>query len=148
MPGNIPSAGTELKPRLSWSFLATLGKATLCMHSIYVCVYIVCVYKCMCKGMCANITHGVPVMAPQVKDLQCLHEDAGSILSWLSGLRMHLCCLGLRFNLDPVLPWLWRRPAAAAPIRPLAQKFPYAANVAVKRKKKSYRIITPDMLYV
>ena len=31
---------------------------------------------------------------------------------------------------------LWLRPAAAAPIQPLALELPYAANVAVKKKKK------------
>ena len=31
---------------------------------------------------------------------------------------------------------LWCRLAAAAPIRPLAWEFPYAAGVALKRKKK------------
>ena len=40
---------------------------------------------------------------------------------------------------DLVLPWLWCRPAAAAPIRPLAWEPPYAAGAAqeiVKRQKK------------
>ena len=35
-----------------------------------------------------------------------------------------------------MLPWLWHRLAAAAPIRPLAWELPYAAGVAQKRKKK------------
>ena len=32
--------------------------------------------------------------------------------------------------------WLWRRRAAEAPIQPLAWELPYAAGVALKRKKK------------
>ena len=32
---------------------------------------------------------------------------------------------------DPVLLWLWCRPAATAPIRPLAWESPYAAGVAL-----------------
>ena len=32
--------------------------------------------------------------------------------------------------------WLWYRPAAAAPIRPLAWEPPYAMGAAIKRKKK------------
>ena len=32
--------------------------------------------------------------------------------------------------------WLWCRPAAAAPIRPLAWERPHAAGAALKRKKK------------
>ena len=32
--------------------------------------------------------------------------------------------------------WLWCRPAAAVPIRPLAWALPYAAGVVLKRQKK------------
>ena len=38
--------------------------------------------------------------------------------------------------MDPVLLWLWRRPAVAAPIGPLAWEFPYAAGTAIKKKKR------------
>ena len=37
---------------------------------------------------------------------------------------------------DPTLQWLWRRPMATAPIRPLAWEPPYAAGVALKIAKK------------
>ena len=36
----------------------------------------------------------------------------------------------------PTLLWLWYRPAAVAPIQPLAWEFPHAARVALKSKKK------------
>ena len=36
---------------------------------------------------------------------------------------------------DLALLWLWCRPAAAAPIQPLAWEPPYAAGVALKRKQ-------------
>ena len=32
--------------------------------------------------------------------------------------------------------WLWRRPAAAAPIRSLAWELPYGMGTALKKKKK------------
>ena len=35
-----------------------------------------------------------------------------------------------------MLPWLWRRPAAAAPIQALAWEIPYAMGAALKRQKK------------
>jgi len=35
---------------------------------------------------------------------------------------------------DPALPWLWSRPAAAAPIGPLAWELPNAAGAALKIK--------------
>ena len=34
-------------------------------------------------------------------------------------------------GLDPVLLWLWCRPAAAVPIGPLAWELPYAADEAL-----------------
>ena len=42
---------------------------------------------------------------------------------------------------DPAMLWLWRRPAAAAPIGLLAWEPPYATGAALQRqedKKKSY----------
>ena len=36
---------------------------------------------------------------------------------------------------DPVLPWLWCRPAAAALIHPLAWELPYATGLALKTKQ-------------
>ena len=49
-----------------------------------------------------------------------------------SGVAMS-CGVGRRHGSDPALLWLWWRPAAAAPIRPLAWEPPYAAGVALKR---------------
>ena len=40
------------------------------------------------------------------------------------------CGVGHRCGTDPVLLWLWRRPVATAPIRPLAWEPPYAAGAA------------------
>ena len=45
------------------------------------------------------------------------------------------CGVGRRRASDPVLLWLWRRPVATAPIRPLAWELPYAPGVALKKKK-------------
>ena len=36
---------------------------------------------------------------------------------------------------DPALLWLWCRPAAIAPIQPLAWEPPYAVGAALKRRK-------------
>ena len=40
---------------------------------------------------------------------------------------------------DPVLLWLWHRPAAVAWTGPLAWEPPYATAEALKRKKKSLK---------
>ena len=46
------------------------------------------------------------------------------------------CGVGHRHGLDLVWLWLWRRPAAAALIGPLARELPYAAGTTLKAKKK------------
>ena len=43
------------------------------------------------------------------------------------------CDVGHRCGSDLALLWLWYRPAATAPIRPLAWEPPYAMSVAPKR---------------
>ena len=48
------------------------------------------------------------------------------------------CGVGCRCSSDPKLLWLWRSPAATAPIRPLAWEPPYATGVAPKRQKKNF----------
>ena len=45
------------------------------------------------------------------------------------------CGVGHTRGSDPALLWLWRWPAAGAPVRPLAWELPYAAGVALKSKK-------------
>ena len=57
------------------------------------------------------------------------------------------CGVGRRRGSDPTLLWLWRRPGATSPIRPLAWKPPYAAEAALekaerqKKKKKKKALI-------
>ena len=56
---------------------------------------------------------------------------------------------GRRHGSDLVLLWLWGRPAATAPIRPLAWEPPYAKGVAQEmakrqeKKKKKERKVEP-----
>ena len=46
------------------------------------------------------------------------------------------CDVGCRLGSDLALLRLWCRPAAVAPIRPVAWEPPYASGVALKSKKK------------
>ena len=60
-------------------------------------------------------------------------------LALLSGLRIQLavsCGVGHRHVCDLALQWLWHRPAAVAPIQPLAWAPPCAPGAALKSKKK------------
>ena len=45
------------------------------------------------------------------------------------------CGVGRRCILDHALLWLWHRPAATAPIGPLAWEPPYAAGAALEKTK-------------
>ena len=46
------------------------------------------------------------------------------------------CGVGHRHSLDLTLLWLWCRPAAVAPIQPLAWEPPYAMGAALEKTKK------------
>ena len=54
-----------------------------------------------------------------------------------SGVAMS-CGVGCRRSSDPELLWLWCRPVATAPIRPLAWEPPYAAGVDQINSKKTH----------
>ena len=49
------------------------------------------------------------------------------------------CGVVYRCGSDPALLWLGCRPAAAAPLRPLAWELPYATGAALKRKKQKQK---------
>ena len=51
------------------------------------------------------------------------------------------CGEGHRCSLDPVLLWLWRRPAATAPIPPLVWEHPYALRAAQKTQNKTKSLV-------
>ena len=55
------------------------------------------------------------------------------------------CGVGHRLGSDPALLWLWCRPGATAPIRPLAWEPPYAAGVAQRNSKKKKKKIKEQM---
>ena len=46
------------------------------------------------------------------------------------------CGAGHKSGLDVALLWLWCRPAAVAPIRPLAWGLLYATGTALKKRQK------------
>ena len=56
-------------------------------------------------------------------------------VGWGSGIA-ESCGVGCRRGLDPALLWLWCRPAATAPIRPLAWEPPHTMGVALEMAKR------------
>ena len=64
------------------------------------------------------------------------------LVQWVKGSGVAVRCgVGCRWGSDPVGLWLRCRPAAAAPIRPLAWERPYASGLALKRQKPNKQTI-------
>ena len=56
-----------------------------------------------------------------------------------------MSCGGPRYASDPMLLWLWCRPAAVAPIQPLAWEPPYATGMTLERQKKKKKKNTAEL---
>ena len=82
-------------------------------------------------------------MAQRLRNPTSIQEDGirsqASLRGEGSGVAVS-CGVGHRRGSDLALLWLWCRPAAAAPIRPLAWDLPYTAGAALKREKKKKRM--------
>ena len=77
-----------------------------------------------------------------VRNLTSIHRTQVLSLASLSALRIRHChelCCRSQTWLGSFLLYLWGRPAAAAPVRPLAWELSYAMSVALKRPKKKKR---------
>ena len=57
------------------------------------------------------------------------------------------CGVGHRRSLDPALLWQWCRPAATAPVRPLAWESPNATGAAIEKTNKQTKK-TPEKVIV
>ena len=67
------------------------------------------------------------------------HEVSRSIpglAQWVKGSGIAVSCgVGRRFGLDLAVLWLWCRPAAVAPIQPLAWELTCVTGMALKKAK-------------
>ena len=55
------------------------------------------------------------------------------------------CGIGRRRGSDLVLLWLWHRPAATAPVQPLAWEPPYAVGMALENTKNKIKVRTSEL---
>ena len=71
---------------------------------------------------------GIPAVSQRLKNRTSIHKDASSIPGLAHWVK------------DPELLWLWCRPAAAAPVQPLAWELPYASALEREEKKKECQV--------
>ena len=97
----------------------------------YAFVFISFVFKRKIRSSCCATVERIRLgsMRMQLQSLASLSQGSSFAMSCGVGQM-----LGRGRSSDPVL--LWCRPAAVAPIRPLAWELPHAAGVALKRKKR------------
>ena len=79
-------------------------------------------------------------------NLTDIYEDAGLIPAPAQCFAMS-CGMGQRCSSDPTLLWLWCRPAAIAPIQPLAWEPTYTVGVAPKKQKKKKERNSGELSY-
>ena len=122
-------------------FLKTAEKRLKYLRNFYFLVYWLNYRKKMkikLKTESLNyLSNGVPVVAQQI------WIQLGNMRLWvwslasLKGLRIWCCnklWCRLQMRLGYYILWLWRKPEAVVPIRPLACEPPYATGAALKSK--------------
>ena len=95
-----------------------------------------------------KLSNGSSCGGAAVMNTTGMHMDVGLIpglTQWVKDLVLPWACgVGHRRGSDPVLLWLWCRPAAVALIWPQAWEPPYAVSAALKRQKQIIKKLSND----
>ena len=126
--------------RVGWGWLMDMSLAVWLCSSQPCCSHLVTGWAI--KTGCSE----VPIVAQWVRNPARIYEEESLIpglTQWVKGSSIAVSCgVVHRCGSDLVLLWLWRRPAAAAPIWPLAWELPYTAGVDPKMKKRKKKLTT------
>ena len=112
-------------------------------HSPDIWVWFIFALLSYCFSILNILKLGVPTMAEWKQIWLVTMKMQVQSLASLSGLRSSIavsCPVGYRHSSDLALLWMWHRPAAIAPIWPLAWESQYAMGVALKRPKKKKKL--------
>jgi len=82
------------------------------------------------------------MVAQWLTNLTRIHEVSDSVpglTQWVKDPVLPWAVVGQRRGSDLVLLWLWPRPVATGPIRPLAWEPPFVSGVALEKTEKKKR---------
>ena len=126
---------TEIKNSHSWIRRLNIAKISIplyAMHRLMQFLSKISTFSCRNRKFHPRRSHrGAVVMNPT-----SIHEDGDLFPGLIQSGIAFSCSAGRKQGSDLVLLWLWCRPAATAPIRPLAWELPCATSTALRKERE------------